>query len=311
MSTESSSAHLEFDPARLGVAREILDLLGAAPNKTMGQNFLVNSGALDKIAATAKLNKDDTILEVGPGLGALSVRLLRDGGRIVAIEKDAKYAAFLERQFAPQPFTLIHGDALDLKWEDLNLPDGTKVVANLPYSISKPMLRRIYEEWRPHLQSATLLVQREVALRMISEPGTREYGPLSIMAHLYSRTKRVFDIAPGSFYPPPEVTSSVIHVEFLETPALELRDEKRFWTVVRAAFSQRRKTLGNTMKPLASKEKLAEVWQTTGIDPIRRGETLSIAEFGVLTDALSISPIESASPDALFEESPEASAVVD
>ena len=300
MPTESSSAPLEFDPARLGVAREILDLLGAAPNKTMGQNFLVNAGALDKIAATASLNKDDTILEIGPGLGALSVRLLRDGGRIVAIEKDAKYAAFLERQFAPQPFTLIHGDALDLGWEDLDLPDGSKVVANLPYSISKPMLRRIYEEWRPHLQSATLLVQREVALRMIAQPGTREYGPLSIMAHLYSQTKRVFDIAPGSFFPPPEVTSSVIHAQFLETPALELRDEKRFWTVVRAAFSQRRKTLGNTMKPLASKEKLAQVWQSTDIDPIRRGETLSIEEFGALTDALAaekstIEAVESAS----------------
>ena len=286
MPTESSPTTLEFDPARLSVVREILELLGAAPNKTMGQNFLVNAGALDKIAVTSGISKDDTILEIGPGLGALSVRLLRDGGRVVAIEKDAKYAAFLERQFAPQPFTLIHGDALDLSWEELDLPDGTKVVANLPYSISKPMLRRIYEEWRPHLSSATLLVQREVALRMIAQPGTREYGPLSIMAHLYSQTKRVFDIAPGSFMPAPEVTSSVIHAQFLETPALELHDEKRFWTVVRAAFSQRRKTLGNTMKPLASKEKLAQVWQATGIDPIRRGETLSIEEFGVLTDAL-------------------------
>ena len=288
MSPEPSQNHLEFDPARLSTAREILELLGAAPNRTLGQNFLVNAGALDKISATAHLTPDDAVLEIGPGLGALSVRLLRDSQRVVAIEKDAKFAAFLERQFAPQPFTLIAGDALDISWEDLNLPDGSKVVANLPYSISKPMLRRIYEEWRPHLQSATLLVQREVALRMIAQPGTREYGPLSIMAHLYSQTKRVFDIAPGSFFPPPEVISSVIHAQFLETPALELKDEKRFWVVVRAAFSQRRKTLGNTIKPLASKEKLSEVWQATGIDPMRRGETLSIEEFGALTDALAV-----------------------
>ena len=260
MPPENTANPLEFDPSRLSTAREILELLGAAPNKTLGQNFLVNAGALDKIAATAQLTKDDAILEIGPGLGALTVRLLRDGGRVVAIEKDAKFAAFLERQFAPSPFQLIAGDALDIAWAELDLPDECKIVANLPYSISKPMLRRIYEEWRPHLQSATLLVQREVALRMTAEPGTREYGPLSIMAHLYSRTKRVFDIAPGSFMPPPEVTSSVIHAQFLETPALELRDEKRFWIVVRAAFSQRRKTLGNTMKPLASKENLAQVW---------------------------------------------------
>ena len=278
--------HLEFDPARLGVAREILELLGAAPNRTLGQNFLVNAGALDKICATAALTRDDAILEIGPGLGALTVRLLRDGGRVVAIEKDAKFAAFLERQFAPQPFQLLPGDALEIGWDNLNLSDGAKVVANLPYSISKPMLRRIYEEWRPHLQSATLLVQREVALRMTALPGTREYGPLSIMAHLYSRTKRAFDIAPGSFFPPPEVTSSVIHARFLETPALELKDEKRFWVIVRAAFAQRRKTLGNTMKPIASREQLQAAWQTTGIDPMRRGETLSLEEFGALTDCL-------------------------
>ena len=287
----ASHPHLEFDPARLSVAREILELLGAAPNRTLGQNFLVNAGALDKICATASLTKDDAILEIGPGLGALTVRLLRDGGRVVAIEKDAKFAAFLERQFAPCPLQLLSGDALELSWDELDLPDGAKVVANLPYSISKPMLRRIYEEWRPHLHSATLLVQREVALRMVAQPGTREYGPLSIMAHLYSVTKRAFDIAPGSFFPPPEVTSSIIHAQFLETPALELKDEKRFWVVVRAAFSQRRKTLGNTMKMLASREQLQAAWQTTGIDPMRRGETLSIEEFGALTDCLATTSI--------------------
>ena len=286
MPSEAPSAHLEFDPARLSVAREILELLGAAPNRTLGQNFLVNAGALDKICATAALSQDDAILEIGPGLGALTVRLLRDGGRVVAIEKDAKFAAFLERQFAPLPFQLLPGDALEVGWDELGLPGGAKIVANLPYSISKPMLRRVYEEWRPHLQSATLLVQREVALRMTALPGTREYGPLSIMAHLYSNTKRAFDIAPGSFFPPPEVTSSVIHAEFLQTPALELRNEKRFWVIVRAAFSQRRKTLNNTMKPIASREQLQTAWQSTGIDPMRRGETLSLEEFGALTDCL-------------------------
>ena len=278
---------LEFDPSKLSTAREVLDLLGAAPNRTLGQNFLVNAGALDKIAATANLTKDDTVLEIGPGLGALTVRLLRDAGRVVAIEKDPKFAAFLTRQFAVSPFQLLEGDALQIEWAELDLPDPTKIVANLPYSISKPMLRRIYEEWRPHLSSATLLVQREVALRMTALPGTREYGPLSIMAGLYSQTKRAFDIAPGSFFPAPEVVSSVIHARFLEVPALELSDEKRFWQIVRAAFGQRRKTLGNTLKSVASREQLEAAWQQTGIDPMRRGETLSIQEFGALCDALS------------------------
>lgn len=280
------TSRLDFDPARLSTAREILDLLGAAPNRTLGQNFLVNAGALDKIAATATLTPEDNVLEIGPGLGALTVRLLRDAKRVVAIEKDPKFAAFLVRQFAPQAFVLLEGDALEIEWEALELPDGAKIVANLPYSISKPMLRRIYEEWRPHLSSATLLVQREVALRMTASPGTREYGPLSIMAGLYSQTKRAFDIAPGSFFPPPEVTSSVIHARFLEVPALELRDEKRFWQIVRAAFAQRRKTLGNTLKVIAPKDVLENAWRQTQIDPMRRGETLSIEEFGSLCDAL-------------------------
>ena len=278
---------LPYDPAQLAVAREVLTSLGAAPNRTLGQNFLIDSSALDRISQVARLEKSDSILEVGPGLGALTVRLLRDAGQVVAIEKDRAFAAFMREKLRGDLFSLVEGDALDVSWNDLGLPqNGVKLVANLPYSISKPMLRRILEDWRPHFSTATVLVQREVADRLIGAPGTREYGPMSIMAGLYARVHKAFDIAPDAFLPPPNVVSTVVHLEMLESPSMELKNEALFWRVVRAAFAQRRKTLGNTMKVIAPREKMAPIFEKLAIDPMRRGETLSIAEFGALSDAL-------------------------
>lgn len=280
---------LPYDPARIEVARDVLSSLGAAPNKILGQNFLIDTGALDRIAATAKLEKSDSILEIGPGLGALTVRLKRDGGAVTAIEKDRAFAGFIRKKLKGDGFRLVEGDALDVEWSDLGLPEsGVKLVANLPYSISKPMLRRILEDWRPHFSTATVLVQREVADRLIGLPGSREYGPMSIMSGLYAKVEKAFDILPEAFLPPPEVVSTVVHIEMLNEPSLALKNEDFFWRVVRAAFAQRRKTLGNTMKAIASKDVLNRVFEATNIDPMRRGETLSITEFGALSDALEV-----------------------
>jgi 16S rRNA (adenine1518-N6/adenine1519-N6)-dimethyltransferase len=278
---------LVYDPADINVARETLTSLGAAPNRTLGQNFLIDAEALDRISQVAKLEKGDSILEVGPGLGALTVRLKRDGGTVTAIEKDRAFASFIRNKMRGEHFSLVEGDALDVEWSDLNLPEsGVKMVANLPYSISKPMLRRILEEWRPHFSTATVLVQREVADRLIGAPGSREYGPMSIMAGLYAKVHKAFDILPDAFLPPPEVVSTVVHIEMLSEPSMALKNEAFFWRVVRAAFAQRRKTLGNTMKVIAPKDTLTPVFEALNIDPMRRGETLSIAEFGALSDAL-------------------------
>ncbi|HEX8464436.1 MAG TPA: 16S rRNA (adenine(1518)-N(6)/adenine(1519)-N(6))-dimethyltransferase RsmA [Abditibacterium sp.] len=278
---------LAYDPAQLAVAREVLTSLGAAPNRTLGQNFLIDADALDRISQVAGLQKTDAILEIGPGLGALTVRLLRDGGQVVAIEKDRAFAAFMREKLAGAAFSLVEGDALDVDWNDLKLPQsGVKLVANLPYSISKPMLRRILEDWRPHFSTATVLVQREVADRLIGAPGSREYGPMSIMAGLYARVSKAFDIPPDAFLPPPNVVSTVVHLEMLSAPSMHLQNEALFWRVVRAAFAQRRKTLGNTMKAIAPREIMTPIFEKLSIDPMRRGETLSIAEFGALSDAL-------------------------
>jgi len=278
---------LQFDPADYAVARSALGSLGAAPNKTLGQNFLLDKEALDRICEVAQLSESDAVLEIGPGLGALTVRLLARVSRVTAVEKDAKFAAFLSKKLRREGFQLLHGDALEVSWEQLELPaQGAKVVANLPYSISKPVLRRLLEEWRGHLASATVLVQREVALRLTAPADSEHYGPMSLMAQLYTRPQIQFDIAPESFLPPPQVTSTVIHFEMLSAPSISVENESRFWATVRAAFGQRRKNLGNTLKPLAEREKLGMVWEQTGIDPKRRGETLSLDEFETLARAL-------------------------
>ncbi len=278
---------LLYDPAQIAVARDTLTSLGASPNKTLSQNFLVDSLVIENTVRAAKIEPSDVVLEIGPGLGALTVRLLRDGGHIVSIEKDRAFAAFLRNKLRGPNFSLVEGDALDVNWNDLKLPESkVKLVANLPFSISKPMLRRIMEEWRPHLSGATVLVQREVADRLISKPGTREYGPLTIMSALYARVSRAFDVPPEAFLPPPNVVSTVVHIELLEHPTLELHNEKFFWQVVRAAFSQRRKTLGNTLKMVAPREITAPALEKLGIDPMRRGETLSLREFADLSAEL-------------------------
>ncbi len=269
------------------MARSALGSLGARPNKTLGQNFLLDPGALDAICDIAQLQQSDAILEIGPGLGALTVRLLARCERLTAIEKDAKFANFISKKLKRDGFRVVTGDALEVGWDALDLPEtGAKVVANLPYSISKPVLRRLLEEWRAHLTSATVLVQREVAFRLTAPADSEHYGPMSIMAQLYTRPQIQFDIAPEAFLPPPQVVSTVVHFEMLSAPSIELRSETRFWSTVRAAFGQRRKNLGNTLKPLASRERLAEVFEATTIDPKRRGETLSIEEFELLARAL-------------------------
>ena len=180
----------------------------------MGQNFLISSSILERIVATAQVSSSDSVLEIGPGPGGLTCRLTRDAGSVVAIEKDPNFVGILARHLPANNLRVLAGDALRLSWDELGLPQrDVKVVANLPYFISKPMLRRFLEEWRPHLSTLTILVQREVADRIVAAPATSAYGPMAIMSRLYTEAKRVFDVKPGSFLPAPNVTSSVVQPE--------------------------------------------------------------------------------------------------
>ena len=277
-----------FDSASPKATRALLQEIDARPNKTLGQNFLVRGDVLDHIVQTAGVTSEDRVLEIGSGLGALTSRLARAAKEVVAIEKDPKMCDVLGRHFRAPNFRQICGDALDIEYSLLGLPEsGVKVVANLPYGVSKPMLRLLMEQWRPHFSSLTLMLQREVADRVVAKHSTTEYGPLAIMTQLHSTAKRVFDVKAGSFLPPPNVTSSVVHIVLRATPAVELRDEKFFWRVVRAAFAQRRKQLTNTLRAVVSDGALLErAFIETQIDPKRRGETLSLQEFADLSHAL-------------------------
>jgi 16S rRNA (adenine1518-N6/adenine1519-N6)-dimethyltransferase len=277
-----------YDPCDAGATRRALERLGHAPNRTLGQNFLVNRAARDRICDVAALSPQDTVLEIGPGIGSLSCELAVRAARVVAIEKEPRFAPLLRAEFPAERFRLVEGDALKVTWDELELPDaGVKVVANLPYSVSKPLLRRLLEEWRPHFSTLTVMVQREVADRLTAKPDGEHYGPMGIMAALHAHARRAFDVAPGSFLPPPNVTSSVVHMEVRATPAIELRDEAFFWRVVRAAFAQRRKQLGNTLRAVqGDREILGRALESCSIETQRRGETLSLEEFAALSHAL-------------------------
>ena len=277
-----------FDPATRLMTRALLDEIGASPNRVLGQNFLVDKNALDRVIATAQVSRADEVLEIGSGLGALTCRLVSTAGHVVAVEKDKMLAEFLPTKLSSPRFQLVSGDALRVDWSTLGLPnENVKIVANLPYSISKPFLRRVFEVWRPHLSTATLMLQKEVALRLVAAPNTDAYGPMAIMAQLYGQTKRAFDLAPGAFWPAPEVASSVVHIKLLPQPSLVLQDEDFFWQVVRAAFAQRRKQLINTLRAVTTdKGVLQSALDESSIDAQRRGETLSVPEFANLSKNL-------------------------
>jgi 16S rRNA (adenine1518-N6/adenine1519-N6)-dimethyltransferase len=276
------------DTASLATVRAILADLQTSPNRTLGQNFLVNANVLDRIVATANIIREDHVLEIGPGLGALTQRLVAKAGNVTAVEKDPCLLQWLECQswILESNTKLIGADALKISWADMELPEkNVKIVANLPYSVSKPLLRNIMEIWRPYLQSATIMVQREVALRLIAKPGDSDWGPMSIMSQLYSNATPCFDIAPGSFWPAPAVTSTVVHLKLLPEPSIPLVDERLFWQIVRTAFSQRRKQILNSLFPLMpDKVKLSKVLCICSIDPSRRPQTLKIPEISRLTE---------------------------
>lgn len=277
-----------FDPATRSATRGLLQELDATPNRLLGQNFLVDKNALDRIIALAQVSGEDTVLEIGPGLGALTTRLVQNAGNVVAVEKDRVLSQFLSAKLQASHFQLIEGDALRVEWNTLGLPDGgVKIVANLPYSISKPFLRRVFEEWRPHLQTATLMLQKEVAQRLVAVPSTSAYGPMAIMAQLYGDVKKSFDLAPGAFWPPPDISSSVVQIVLRQEPRIALADAKFFWRVVTAGFAQRRKQLVNTLRAVvADKDFLTAALAKSQIDPQRRGETLSLEEFALVAQNL-------------------------
>ena len=267
--------------------------LGVVPKQALGQHFLIDQGIAEKIVRLADLKPDDLVIEIGPGMGVLTFLMLPLVKKVIAVELDQGMAAYLRAKGEGQPsLTVIRQDVLGFDFAKAAREAGRrlKVVANLPYNISTPVVFQLLEcrEAWTHL---TLMLQREVAQRIIASPGGKDYGLLSIFTQLATTPKIMMRVPPEAFYPSPQVESAVVGFEILERPRVAIEDEGFFKKVVKAAFAHRRKTLLNTLRgaPLPlSKEKIEQVLAAVGIDPRRRAETLDLIEFQRLAAALKI-----------------------
>ncbi len=250
------------------------------PKKHLGQNFLHDPSILRRIVQAAEISSEDTVVEIGPGHGRLTWLLAEKAKRVIAIELDRELYEKLRQEEVDKDIELVHGNALRYPYEDL--PEF-KVVANIPYYITTPIIFRLIES-RGNLISITLTVQREVAKRIAAQPGTKDYGVLSIMIQYYAIPELKFIIPKGAFRPVPKVDSALVNMKIRKSPPVEVKDEKFFFRMVKTAFSHRRKTLANALKVLS--ENIKDEIIMAGIDPQRRPGTLSIEEFARLADVL-------------------------
>ena len=266
-------------------ARSAWRELGFTPSKARGQNFLVHQHVIDTILRLLDLGEDDRILEVGPGLGFVTRRLVGESRRVWAIEVDPLLVQWLRNgPLGSSPeFHLVHGDVLETDFDRL-LPQGRiKVVANLPYSVAAPALLRLFEAGR-HFSVLVVMLQKEVARRLAAEPGTSAYGVLSVWCRLYGRVTRKVAVSSEAFTPRPKVESTLSRVELYPEPLVPAEELSLLRAVVRAGFARRRKMLGNALAVLFDSRARA-IFDRAGIDPRRRAETLDLPEFGRLARA--------------------------
>lgn len=265
----------------------ILKAFGLRASKRLGQNFLINSAIVQGIVTAAEIEAGDRVLEIGPGIGTLTQGLAEAGAQVTAVELDKKLPAVLaETLKGYDNVKIVPGDILKTDIRELMGQQPFKVAANLPYYITTPILMALLEQKLPITKIVTM-VQKEVAERMIASPGGKDYGALTVAVQYFTAPEIVLEVPPSSFLPPPAVDSVVISCQVLENPSVSVEDEKMFFRVVRTSFGQRRKTLFNALKGLGlDKEIVAAALEKTGIEPSRRGETLSLQEFAKLSDEL-------------------------
>ena len=255
-------------------------------SKKLGQNFLIKRGIVDEIVHAAELTVGEPVLEVGPGIGTLTQGLAQSGADVTAIELDRRLLEVLDTTLASYDnVRIIHGDVLKLDVPTIMNHKPFKVVANLPYYITTPIIMSLLESKLP-IERLVVMVQKEVALRMIAKPSTKDYGALSVAVQYYTEPDIVLDVPPKSFLPAPAVTSSVIRCVLRDKPPVDVIDEKLFFRVVKAGFAQRRKTFSNTMKTTGlTRDRIEELLAKANIDGQRRGETFTLQEFADVANA--------------------------
>lgn len=283
--------------ANLGIPQNTINVLkkyNFSIQKKFGQNFLIDTGVLERIVKASGITGEDCVLEIGPGLGTMTQYLAEAAGEIVAVEIDKALMPILQDTLsAYDNVTLINGDILktDIRRiaEERNGGRPMKVVANLPYYITTPIIMKLFESHVP-LKSITVMVQREVAERMQAGPGTKDYGALSLAVQYYAKPEIVANVPPNCFIPRPAVGSAVIRLTRYEEAPVRVEDEGKMFALIRASFNQRRKTLVNGLSNAAglnlSKERVARVLEQMGLAADVRGERLNLEQFALLSDLL-------------------------
>ncbi|WP_234123427.1 16S rRNA (adenine(1518)-N(6)/adenine(1519)-N(6))-dimethyltransferase RsmA [Clostridium hydrogenum] len=257
-------------------------------SKSLGQNFLTDSSVLEDIVNSAEISKEDFVIEIGPGVGTLTKKLIEKAKYVCAIEIDSTLLPIIQEEIGEvSNFRIINSDALKLDFNEIiGNEKSVKLVANLPYYVTTPIISKLLNG-EYNFKSLTVMIQKEVADRINAAPNCKEYGALSILVQYYCNTSIVRVVKPSCFVPQPKVDSTVIKLDKLENPRVKVHDTKLFFRVVRDAFNMRRKTLWNAMKQLGiSSDNMISVFERAEVDPKRRGETLSIEEFARLADEI-------------------------
>lgn len=265
----------------------LLNQYGLRANKKLGQNFLINEEVIDEIVQKSEITNEDVVIEIGPGLGSLTKALLGKAKKVVVIELDPNMVDVLKSRFLNDNLEIVFGDVLKV---DLNGIIGketsVKVVANLPYYITTPIIMRLLEE-RYKFKSITVMVQKEVGERICSEPGTKEYGAITIAVKYYSVPQIIIDVPKENFLPSPEVDSCVIKLDILEAPSVNVKDEDKFFEIVRNGFNHRRKTISNSLSSgNVDKENIINILNKLNLNEKLRAENLSIQDFANIANEL-------------------------